>query len=213
MSLLEKRIVVVGGGGHAKVLISVILKTPWQIVGYTDSRDGGALLGVPRLGDDSVLADLLARHPDCAAILGVGKIDASPDRFRLQQQMEALGFHLPVIVSPDAVVNAGVELGCGSVAFDQAVVNVGTVAGKGCIINTNCTVEHDCRLGDNVHVAPGATISGGVTIGSHSFIGAGATVVQGRNLAESCIIGAGAVVTADITVAGTYAGAPARRIG
>jgi len=209
----ERTIVVIGGGGHAKVLIGVLRKLPWDIAGYTDSRDVGVLLGAPCLGDDSVLPDVIAANANCAAIIGLGKVDASSRRAALQGQIESLGYEFPVIVSPTAVVNVGVELGPGTVVFDGAVVNPGATTGAACIINTHATLEHDCRLGNNVHLAPGATVCGEVVIGSHSFVGAGAVVIQGVRIADGCLIGAGAVVTADIAVPGTYAGVPARRIG
>jgi sugar O-acyltransferase (sialic acid O-acetyltransferase NeuD family) len=204
--------VVIGGGGHAKVLISVIRKLPWMIAGYVDPRDVGLVLGVPHAGADDVLPALLARHPGCAAAVGVGKVDATDRRARIQATAEALGYAFPTFVSPDAVVNAEVELGAGTAVFDGAVVNPGVVAGPTCVINTSATVEHDCRLGANVHIGPGATVTGGVTIGDHTFIGAGAVVVHGVRIAGACVIGAGAVVTKDLTEAGTYVGAPARRI-
>ena len=56
-------VVVIGGGGHAKVLISIIRKLPWTIAGYVDPRDVGPVLGVPHVGGDDVLPALLARHP------------------------------------------------------------------------------------------------------------------------------------------------------
>jgi sugar O-acyltransferase (sialic acid O-acetyltransferase NeuD family) len=212
MSRHQQTIVVIGGGGHAKVLISVLRKLAWHVAGYTDAEDRGTLLGAPHLGDDAVLPGVLATYPDCAAILGVGKVDASLRRSVLQQKMESLGFHLPVIISPNAVVNLEAELGPGSVVFDGAVVNTGTITGPGCIINTNATLEHDCRLGADVHIAPGATVSGGVTVGDHSCIGAGAVVIQGLTITDRCLIGAGSVVTGNIQIPGTYVGVPARRI-
>ena len=72
-----RTVVVLGGGGHAKVLISVIRKLPWTIAGYVDPRDVGPVLGVPHAGGDDVLPALLARHPGCAAAMGVGKVDAT----------------------------------------------------------------------------------------------------------------------------------------
>lgn len=205
-------LVVLGGGGHAKVLVSVIRKLPWTIAGYVDPRDVGPLLGVPYAGGDEVLAALLARHPGCAAAMGVGKVDATDRRARLQTAAEALGYRFPTFVSPDAVVNDEVELGPGTAVFDGAVVNVGVVTGPTCVVNTNATVEHDCRFGTNVHIGPGATVSGGVRIGDHTFVGAGAVVIHGVRIVEGCLIGAGAVVTHDLTEPGTYVGAPARRI-
>jgi sugar O-acyltransferase (sialic acid O-acetyltransferase NeuD family) len=205
-------VVVLGGGGHAKVLISVVRKLPWTIVGYVDPRDVGPVLGVPHAVGDDALPGLLARHPGCAAALGIGKVDATARRAGIQAAAEALGYRFPTFVSPDAVVNDEVELGAGTAVFDGAVVNAGVVAGPGCVVNTNATVEHDCRLGTNVHVGPGATVTGGVTLGDHTFIGAGAVVVHGVRIAEGCLVGAGAVVTGDLAEPGTYVGAPARRI-
>ncbi|HET6494536.1 MAG TPA: hexapeptide transferase, partial [Thermoleophilia bacterium] len=141
-------IVVIGGGGHAKVLIGVLCRLPWVVVGYTDVEDRGVILGVARVGDDAVLAEIIRTHARCAALIGVGKVDASPLRMHLQDHVEALGFVSPVIVSPSAIVNDEVGLGAGTAVFDGAIVNSGTEIGKGCIVNTNSTVEHDCRLGD-----------------------------------------------------------------
>ena len=164
------------------------------------------------LGRDGVLRAVLETHACCAAVIGVGKVDASDLRVTLQRESGALGFVSPPIVSPRAVVNEEVELGGGTVVFDGAVVNSGAIVGELCILNTNCTVEHDCRLGDNVHVAPGATLSGDVSVGDGCMIGAGATVIQGVAICSGCMIGAGAVVVADIVDPGVYAGNPARRI-
>ncbi len=204
--------VVIGGGGHAKVVVSLLKKSVCDVVGYTDPVDGGAFLGVPYLGGDAVLARLFEDCPGCGAVLGVGKLAASLRRAHLQKQIEGIGFAFPVISSPDAVVNIEVALGAGTVVLDGVVINVGAVVGRACILNTHCTVEHDCRLGDDVHIAPGATVSGGVSVGSGSMIGAGATVIHGLTICEGCMIGAGSVVIKDINVPGTYAGNPARRL-
>jgi sugar O-acyltransferase (sialic acid O-acetyltransferase NeuD family) len=207
------RIVIIGGGGNAKVLISTLHKLPYEILGYTDPVDHGPILDAAYLGADEMLAEFLASRGPCKAAIGVGKIDASPLRARLAARVAGLGFELPVIVSPAALVNEGVLLGAGTTVFDRAVVNSGTVTGEICILNTNCTVEHDCTLGDNVHVAPGAVLSGEVRVGSNTMIGAGAVVVQGVGIGADCLIGAGAVVVSDLEEPGTYVGTPARRIG
>lgn len=208
----SRTVVVLGGGGHAKVLISVVRKLPWTILGYVDPRDVGPVLGVPHAGGDDVLPALLARNPGCAAAMGVGKVDATARRAGIQAAAEALGYRFPTFVSPDALVNDEVELGAGTAVFDGAVLNPGVITGPTCVVNTNATVEHDCQFGTNVHIGPGATVSGGVTIGDHTFVGAGAVVIHGVRIAEACMIGAGAVVTGDLTEPGTYVGAPARRI-
>ena len=205
-------IVVIGGGGHAKVLISLLKKLDWSVLGYTDEHDRGMLLGVPYLGGDGALPAILESHEGCAALIGVGKVDASDVRTCLQREAGALGFRAPAVVSPHAVVNEGVTLGPGTAVFDGAVLGPGVVVGDLCILNSHSTVEHDCRLGDNVHVAPGAVLSGDVRIGDDCMVGAGATVIQDVFISAGSVIGAGAVVITDIAEAGVYVGNPARRI-
>lgn len=205
-------IVVIGSGGHAKVLVSVLRKAGWHLVGYTDRADAGPLLGAPWLGADEVLTGVLVERPGCSAVVGIGKVDAGSLRAGVLRDLEQLGFALPAVVSPDAVVNEEVALGAGTVVFDGAVVNSGAVTGDGCILNSGCIVEHDCVLGADVHVAPGATICGGSRVGDHSMIGAGAIVIHGVTICAECMVGAGSVVTHDLTEPGVYAGVPARRI-
>ena len=205
-------IIVIGGGGHAKVLISVLKKAGYQIEGYTDTEDKGLILGIRHLGNDGVLLDIARRQTAWKAIIGVGKIDASDARLRLQDQISALGFEIPAVRSPHSVVNEAVTLGAGTVVLDGVVVNSGTEIGRACILNTSSTVEHDCRIGENVHIAPGVTLSGGVTIGDHCMLGTGVNVMQSIKIYEGCLIGAGSTVVKDITTPGTYAGNPAQRI-
>jgi sugar O-acyltransferase (sialic acid O-acetyltransferase NeuD family) len=208
-----RKLVLVGGGGHAKVLISVIRKTGrFDILGYTDPSDRGGILGVRYVGDDGVLASILQSHPACAAVVAVGNVHVSAQRERIHSDLEAIGFDLPVIISLHAVVNEGVVIGKGTVVLDGAVINSGSRIGECCIINTNATVEHDCDLEDYVHVSSGAVLSGGVKVGRHSLIGAGASVVQYVEIAEKSIIGAGAAVYASIHEPGTYVGSPLRKV-
>lgn len=204
-------IVVVGGGGHAKVIISILRKLKYyDILGYTDLKNNGAVLGIPYIGSDTELAALGARQSKLNAVLAVGQVGLGQARYELWTQLQPTALTFPLLVSPDAVVNQGVEVGEGSVVMDGAVINTGARIGRGAIINTNSTVEHDVVVGDWVHVAPGATISGGVTIGRLSMIGAGATIIEGRKIDPGCMVGAGATVVNDLRQPGTYVGTPAR---
>lgn len=205
------RVVVVGGGGHARVLISSLKKMGWIVLGFTDQEKRASVLGVPYLGTDIVLPGLL-REEGARAVLGIGKVDRTSARLSLLHDLKVMGFELPMIVSPGSTVNEEVDLGEGTFVADGAVVNSGTTVGVACILNTNCTVDHDCWLGDNVHIAPGATVSGGVTVGDNSMVGAGATVIHGVTICPDVMIGAGSTVVTDIRDPGVYVGTPARCI-
>jgi sugar O-acyltransferase (sialic acid O-acetyltransferase NeuD family) len=206
-------IVIIGGGGHAKVVVSILRKLKdYEICGYTDLEDRGPLLGAPYLGTDAKLPALANEKKGLSAALAVGQIGLGAVRQAIHARLSELPLSYPSIVSPHAIVNEEVEIGEGCVVMDGAVVNSGARIGRGAILNSNCTVEHDTQIGDWVHVAPGVTISGGVTVGPLSMIGVGAVIIEGKRIANGCIIGAGAVVVHDLTEPGVYVGCPARRI-
>ena len=204
---------VIGGGGHAKVVISILRRLErYQILGYTDLKDNGPLAGLPYLGSDRELAALSVGPKKLNAVLAVGQIGLGKRRCELWTRLQSPALSFPLIVSPGAIVNDEVSGGEGAVVMDGAVINSGAVLGRGAIVNTNSTIEHDAVLEDWVHVAPGATICGGVTVGRFSMIGAGTTVVEGIEISAACIVGAGATVVHHLTEPGVYVGVPARRI-
>lgn len=208
-----KPIVVVGGGGHAKVLIGEIKRLGgFKIRGYVALEDTGKILDIPFLGTDMTLSLLISEEPDCMAAIGIGSIEPSEKRKNVYDHIVDLGFRCPPLVSNRACVGEDVIIGDAAVVFAGAVINPGTHLGCGCIINTNATIEHDCRIDEFSHIAPGATLSGNVHIGAFTLVGTGASVRQGIEIGAKCLIGAGAAVIRDCEGPGRYAGVPARRI-
>ena len=207
------KLVVIGGGGNAKVLISILKRlNTFNIIGYTDKKNNGNILGVGYLGEDSVLESILNREGKCNAIIGIGQVNVSAARENIANNLLKLGFNLPAIVSDKAIVNEEVSLGKGTLVYDGVIINSGAEVGDFCLINTGSIVEHDCRIGNFVHLASGAVLGGGVKVGNGSMIGLGSRVIQYREITAGCLVGAGTVVTADCTQSGTYVGIPAKKI-
>jgi sugar O-acyltransferase (sialic acid O-acetyltransferase NeuD family) len=206
-------IVVVCGGGHARVVLSILNKLGnLSILGYTDLKDHGPLLGAPFLGPDSELPAIASAHAGLQAVIALGQVGIGDQRHALWQSLRTLPLSFPAIVSPHAIVNQDVAIAEATVVMDGVVVNCGARIGRGAIVNTNSTVEHDVTLEDWVHIAPGATLSGGVIVGRSSMIGAGATVIEGIRIPPNTVVGAGATVVHHLVEPGVYVGCPARRI-
>lgn len=206
-------IVLIGGGGHAKVVSALVAKSgKYRVVGYI-ALAAGAVPSTfsPYLGDDTALPGLVANGRIAGAVLGIGIIDVDDGRAALRKRLLALGLALPSIVSPMAVINTDVVIGDGTVVMDGVVINPGSRIGECSIINTHATVEHDCTIGDCSHIAPGAILCGGVSVGAQSIIGAGACVLPGVRIGTCCLVGAGATVTRDLAEPGIYMGRPATR--
>jgi UDP-perosamine 4-acetyltransferase len=204
---VNNAVVVLGAGGHAKVVIEILEGIPGLSVHGCTSAEPGALpvLGYPVLGADDILPGLFnsgVRH----AFVAVGDNRA---RLRAMREVTSLGFTLVQAVSPRAIVSARIRIGLGVAIMPGAVVNPDSELGDGAIVNTGATVDHDCRVGECAHIAPGVNLAGNVTIGTGAFVGIGSRVIPGRSIGEWAVVGAGTVVIRDVPPGVTVAGVPA----
>lgn len=205
------RVVIVGGGGHATVLVDALRSAGGvTIVGYV-APEAGMLssLNVDWLGGDDVRELLRARGIQ-GAVLGIGGLTSNDVRHHACDLWIASGFRFVNVIHPRAVVSSEAVIGIGAQVLAGAAVNAGARLGCHVIVNTNATVEHHCQIGDHVHVAPGATVCGGVVIGSRTLVGAGAVVIPGIRIGGDAMIGAGSVVTRDVPDRAKVIGSPAR---
>ena len=211
--MLKKSIVVIGGGGHAKVIIGAMSKLPFcEVAGFLDdNEERTTVLTASRIGkmngDVSELTDVPR-----LAILGIGHVGNSIFRESIIKKYTEGGFAFKTIIADSAIVNPGVTIADGVFVADGAIIQPGASIGKHTIVNTNSSVDHDCVIGEDVHIAPGVTLSGGVHVGDHSLLGTGCSVIQGVKIGERCVIGAGTVVIKDCEPNSTYVGNPARKI-
>lgn len=209
---MKDRIIVIGGGGHAKVVISVLKKLDqYDIVGYIDIENKDKIIGVPYLGNDNVLNDLFNSGIVNAA-LGIGQIKSTVLRKKIVNLATNIGFKFPSIISPDCVINESVDIGIGTIIMDGVIIQPGTKIGDFTILNTKSSIDHDCEIGNFVHIAPGVVISGGVKIGNDVLIGTGVSVINNIEIGGNSIISAGSSVLKTISRPGIYRGIPAKFI-
>lgn len=201
---MSESIVLVGGGGHARVIIDCIRAGGGSVFGILDDgmAPGTDVLGAKVLGK----ASDYARYREHPFLIAVGN---NAVRKKLAGQLDV---RWAAVVHPSAVVSEYAAIGAGTVVMPRAVVNAGAAVGSHCIINTGAVVEHDNVLADFVHISPNAALGGTVTVGEETHIGIGACVRNNVSICGNCTVGAGAAVVKDITQPGTYAGVPAGRM-
>ncbi|GAB3414969.1 acetyltransferase [Massilia agilis] len=193
-------LVLLGGGGHGKVLLALAQAAALPVAGVCDPAlaAGGIRewFGVPVLGADDALDRL---DPGAVSLVnGVGQLPRSSLREQVFAAARAKGFGFPPLVHPMAWVAPGVVLEEGAQVMAGAIVQPGARLGANTVVNTRASVDHDCAVGAHVHIAPGAVLCGGVHVGDHAFVGAGATLIQGVRIGVRAVIGAGALVVSDV---------------
>lgn len=212
--MIKKKIILIGGGGHCKVVISQLEKLDkFEIAGIVDNYKpvGSSVMEVKVIGKDEDLENFYRKGIRCA-LIAVGSIKDNSKRHRLFDIAKRIGYEFPVIISPEAIVDESVKIDEGTLVMTGCIVNVDSFIGKDCIINTGAIIEHDCKIGNHCHIAPGVHLSGGVEIDDLSFVGIGSTIIQGIKIGRNVIVGAGSVVTNDIPDNAVVVGNPSRII-
>jgi UDP-perosamine 4-acetyltransferase len=203
-----RRLVLVGAGGHAKVVLEVFRAMGgFDIVGFVDPEPSTpAVLGVPVLGGDAVLETLRAQGVELAFVA----LGDNRTRQKVGVHLRALGFEIPTAIHPSSLISPSARISEGVVVMANATVGTDTVIEEFAILNTGAVIDHDNRLCAASHVAPGCALAGNVTVGERAFVGVGSAVRPGIKIGADAVVGAGSAVVSDVPASTCVAGAPAR---
>lgn len=209
-----KEIIIIGAGGHAKVIIDIILQRKkffndkLVVKGILDDTFEGKkekeLFGIPIIGKINKISELSS---NLHYIIAIGNNDT---RKKISQNYKDIKYI--TLIHPKAIIGENVSLEVGTVVMAGSIVNSYTKIGKHCIINTGSVIEHDNIIKDYVHISPRATLCGGVIVEEETWIGAGSTIIQGLIIGRKSIIGAGAVIIRNIQNFSKIVGNPAKYI-
>lgn len=204
---MAKNVVIIGAGGHAKVIADIIIKSGDNLIGFLDDnieKDTVIIAGYKVIGN---LNNRFILNKEYKFIIAIGDnkkrkdiVDKTPD----------MNFYKAI--HPNAQIGLDVEIEEGTVIMANAVINSSAKIGKHCIINSGAIIEHDNIIKDYVHISPNSSLGGTITVGECTHIGIGAVIKNNINICDKCTIGAGAVVVNNIKEEGTYIGVPAKKI-
>lgn len=207
---MQKKVIIFGASGHARVIADIIKKSGDEIVGFLDDNadiQGNTIFdGKIVLGDTS--EESVKKYSDCYFIIGIG---SNRVRKIISEKYSNLKWY--TAIHPNAIIGSNVEIGEGTVLMAGTVINIGTKIGKHCIVNTCSSLDHDNLIEDFVHISPGAHLAGTVKVMECTWICTGVTVINNITIEKNNIIGAGAVVVKNIEDCNkTYIGIPAHNI-
>jgi sugar O-acyltransferase (sialic acid O-acetyltransferase NeuD family) len=150
------------------------------------------------------------RNEEAHAIVAIGH---NATRKRITEHLHHIGIPLAYFVGAQAYISRTARVSHNGVQIlNGAYVGPGAVIGDGVILNHKSMVEHYAQVGAFSHIAPGATLLGAAEVGEQCLIGANATLLPDISVPANTTIGAGSVVCRSINEAGTYVGAPVKRL-
>ncbi len=162
---MGNRIVIIGAGGHGKVVCDAILaQNEYIINGFVDNSQpvGSTVINNYQVIADQDNMNTLKSQVDFF-IVAIGNNKIREEVFNSVKNI----LQPATIIHPSAVIGSEVNIGAGTVILANAVVNVSSRIGENSIINARSVVDHDCVIGNNVH------LSIGTLVGSNSLINNG----------------------------------------
>ena len=209
----KPRCIVLGCGGHGRVVLDILLNAgQYDVVGFVDSNRqlrGRRVDGLPVLGHPDDLPRIRAELDLACGVVAVGNNGV---RRAFADRLDEIGLEPINAIHPSANLARNVTLGRNVVIAAGALACAHCQIGDSVILNTGCIVDHESLIGTATHICPGARLAGRVTVESGAFIGIGATVIQSVRVGCESVVGAGAVVIDDVAPMSTVVGVPAREI-
>ena len=198
-----KPVVILGAGGHAKVVMDMLTLAEREILCFVvpEKKPEDYFYGYKILQENEFIDKYSPENIVLAN--GIGSLPKENQRWLVAENMRKKGYCFMSIAHPSAVIADDVKLSEGVQIMAGVVIQSGSEIGRDTIINTGALIDHDCKISDKCHIAPGVVCSGGVQIGQRTHIGTGASIIQNISIGEDTIVAAGSVVYKDVSTGTT----------
>ncbi len=184
-------VIILGAGGHARVLIDTLQLNKADIIGITAPKRSNPY-NLRYLGDDNAI--LTYAYNDVLLVNGIGSLPGNNRRQEVFNQFHALGYQFCSVIHPSAIIASNVKIAEGVQIMAGTTIQTGTEIGQNTIVNTGANIDHDCQIGEEVHIAPGSTLCGDITIGNRVHIGCGTTIIQNISIENDMTLAAGSLI-------------------
>ena len=207
----DHSVIIVGAGGHAKVLLDTLGLLGITVSGICDPLQptSGGLSRLQWYADDDAVLHL--NPTETRLVNAIGSTHDTSKRRAIFSKYKTSGFHFISVIHPASNVSQlDMDIGEGLQALAGSVINASVSLGENVLVNTGAIVEHDCTIGSHTHIASSATVCGNCLVGENVHIGAGAVIKQGITIGSGSVIASGAVVINDVKPYSLLAGVPAQ---
>jgi acetyltransferase EpsM len=173
---MERSYVIYGAGGHAKVIVDLILEYKGKIECVFDDNiedENATFMNIPVLKYNPEL------YKDSKMIVAVGD---NKIRKALAQKLK---HNFATLIHPKASVSEFALIGKGTVVLANAVIQAEVSIGDHSIVNIGACVDHEVSISDFVHIGPMAYIGGAALIKNGVKIDPGVIVLRNTEIAEN----------------------------
>lgn len=205
-----KPVIIIGNGGHARVLVDILLLQKREIIGYTAPNEENNPYSITYLGGDE---EILKYDPqEIELVNALGSISDTKPRANIFNFFKLKGYRFSTTIHPSAVISETATLGEGVQIMAGVVIQPFVNIDDNTIVNTSTCIDHDCFIDKHCHIAPGCVLSGGIKIGESTHIGTGAKIIQNISIGKNVLVGAGSLVLRDIGDNKKVYGSPAKEV-
>lgn len=194
-----KPLIIIGGGGHAAVLLDILLQQNREILGFVCPEIDTSRSIFSNIQHYASDTDVLNWSNNSILLVnGLGSLPKQTLRKNIYEKFCNLGYEFETVIANSAVVSGYSKLAQGCQILPGAIVQTGAQIDENTIVNSGAIIEHDCKIGKNNHIAPNAVLSGGVVTQQNVHIGTGASIIQSIQIGANAVVGAGTTVVKNI---------------
>ena len=191
---MNKKIAIIGAGGHGKVVGEIALLNEYEIIDFFDDKKN-CIKKFPFniSGTLDHLKKDFKNYDSFFIAIGQNQI-----RSAIFEWFKKKKLNIVSLIHPKSTISQLSTIDVGVCVMANATINPGTIVKKGVIINTSASIDHDCVVEDFAHISPNCSLSGDVKIGKFSHLGSGTSVHPGIHIGNNVKIAVGSKVFKDI---------------
>ena len=191
---MNKRLAIIGAGGHGKVVGEIALLNDYNVIDFfDDSINKIKKYPFKICGDLVKLKNNFKNYDFFFVAIGDNKVRYDKIFWLKKQKKNIIS-----LIHPKSTISQFSSIEVGSCVMANAVINAGTIIKEGVIINTSSSIDHDCLIEDYAHVSPNCSLSGNVSIGKFTHLGTGTSVHPDINIGQNVKTGIGSKIYKDI---------------
>ena len=184
---MNKKIAIIGAGGHGKVIGEIALLNQYDIVDFYDDKIN-EIKNFP-FNISGNVEDLKNKFKNYDSFfVAIGNNYVRSDYFDGLKKQNA---NIVSLIHPKSTISKFCVLGKGICVMANAVINTDVLIKDGVIINTSASIDHDCLIEDFSHISPNCSLSGNVKVGKFTHLGTGTAVHPDITIGDNVRAGIG----------------------